>query len=371
MLVRLILLALLGCGAVLEVAVAPVAHADGSVGVANDADGTATIDPQYATELRVSGSGFQSISGGHGGIYVFFGTVRGVWRPSQGGTSGTNYLYVPDTANRNNRGYQAYVAFPGSDTGSSAQGQMTSSGRWSVTLTVPGATFQAVGRDGTARTVDCRRETCGIITVGAHGVVNARNESFTPVRVADLYDAPPAGTDTSAEAPAETSADTSASSTGPRRLGPVRLEIDRASATAGHVLPFVVHGITPGAQVSAVLDDGVAAAGPFLVGVDGRATGVVTLPADLGAGTHELRIFGLGADVKAPRIRFPVAAADVPAAVPVATPTTAEPSDVSPAAEETRADSAGPWFFAASVVVLLLALGRLVVSRRRSGRAPA
>ena len=80
------------------------------------------VDPTYATTLRVSGSGFQSVKGGHGGIYVFFGTVTAGWQPSRGGATGKDYFYVPDSEAKNNQGFQKYVAFPGSDTASSANG---------------------------------------------------------------------------------------------------------------------------------------------------------------------------------------------------------------------------------------------------------
>ena len=79
-------------------------------------DGQAKIDPTYATTLTVSGSGFQSVKGGHGGIYVFFGTVKPGWQPSKGGATGEDYFYVPDSEAKDNQGFQRYVAFPGSDT---------------------------------------------------------------------------------------------------------------------------------------------------------------------------------------------------------------------------------------------------------------
>ena len=124
--------------------------------------GKAQADTTYATKLTLRARGFQSIRNGHGGIYVFFGTVKGTWRPSQGGQTGRDYLYVPDSEAKNNAGYQRFIAFPGSDTAASANGgTVSAAGRWSTTITVPGATFQAVDRDGGTRTVDCRKVTCG------------------------------------------------------------------------------------------------------------------------------------------------------------------------------------------------------------------
>ena len=332
------------------------------VDVANSS-GDAVVDPTYATTLTVRGRGFQSIKGGHGGIYVFFGTVSGGWRPSQGGQTGKDYFYVPDSESRNNQGYQRYIAFPGSDTAGSAAGTMSADGSWSTTLVVPGATFQALDRSGNATTIDCRQVTCGVITVGAHGVVNARNESFSPVRVEDLYadgaepeaeasDAPEA-TDPTAEAtPSEGKPGK------PGKPAPVELEVDRASAQAGNVLAFAGSGLAAGSQVSAVLDDGAAGAGPFLVGADGRVSGVVTIPSDTQPGTHELRLFG---PEDAPAVSF---------AITAATPTeaaTEAPAAATPGATESGADRAAIVFAVGSGLVLLLALFRLVRSRRRRG----
>ena len=303
------------------------------------------------------GRGFQSIKGGHGGIYVFFGTVRSGWRPSQGGQTGSDYFYVPDSESTDNQGYQRFIAFPGSDTAGSAAGTMSADGSWSTTLVVPGATFQALDRSGQATTIDCRQVTCGVITVGAHGVVNARNESFTPVRVDDLYaDGEEPSTD-----PVEPTAEPTATPAGdeptkpgkPAKPAPVALDVDRASATAGNVLAFAASGLTAGSQVSAILDDGAAGAGPFLVGADGGLSGVVTIPPDTEPGTHELRLFGVE---DAPAVSFAITAA--PPTVTEAEPVAAEPDT----------DRTGLLFAAGSAGVLLLVLVRLFVVRRRSHR---
>lgn len=356
------------CSAFLLLPTAP-ASAAGRVAVANP-DGDAVVDPTYATTLTVRGSGFQSVRGGHGGIYVFFGTVRGRWRPSQGGASGSGYLYVPDSESRDNQGYQRFVAFPGSDTASSANGgTIAADGTWSTSITVPGAVYQAVGRNGAVETVDCREVTCGVITVGAHGVTNATNESFTPVRVADLT----GGGATPTQAPAGEQADGAttppeqaessdpATGTRPGRRGRAAravvpgLEVDRASARAGNALAFAATGLPPGTQVSAVLDDGAAAAGPFLVGADGGLAGVLTLPPDLAPGTSELRLFGLPEPLA---VSFAVTA---PAAETVAAADRPAATTESQARVPTRA---GLLFLAAAVLVLLLVLARRLASRR-------
>ena len=63
---------------------------------------------------------------------------------------------------------------------------------------MPGATFTSLDRDGKATEVDCREVRCGVITIGAHGVKNANNETFTPIAFRDLYtdDAGASGTPT-------------------------------------------------------------------------------------------------------------------------------------------------------------------------------
>ncbi|WP_018546293.1 hypothetical protein [Streptomyces sp. LaPpAH-108] len=158
----------------------------------------ATADPDYATKLRLHGAGFQSVKNGFGGVYVLFGTVSGTWRPSQGGTSGVDYVYVQDSETKDNHGYQRFVAFPGDPTAYAANGgTVRADGTWDATLVVPGAVFPAKGRDGAIRQVDCRKVQCGVITIGAHGVANPRNETFTPIDFA----APGAG-----QAPATKSA---------------------------------------------------------------------------------------------------------------------------------------------------------------------
>ena len=142
----------------------------------------AVADPDYATTLQLTGSGFQSVKNGFGGIYVFFGWVDKTWRPSQGGESGVDYVYVQDSEAKDNRGFQRFVSYPGDPTASSANGgQVAADGSWATSLIVPKATFPARGRSGAIEQIDCRKVQCGIITIGGHGVVNATNETFTPI----------------------------------------------------------------------------------------------------------------------------------------------------------------------------------------------
>ncbi|NHC24943.1 hypothetical protein G6553_17380 [Nocardioides sp. IC4_145] len=374
---RLLAALVLAAAALVLVPAAP-ASAAARVTVANP-DGDAVVDPTYATTLTVRGTGFQAVKGGHGGVYVFFGAVEGTWQPSRGGATGQDYWYVPDSEAEDNQGFQKYVAFPGSDTASSANGGvMSASGAWSTSVVVPGATFRAYDRSSSVRTVDCRELTCGVITIGAHGVKNARNETFTPVRVASLQQAaptagpttgattgpatPPAAAPTIAPLPAEgavpgPSTDGAAPAgrevpvAGQAAPGVATLEVDRASAVARNVLAFTATGLPPGRQVTVVLDDGAAGAGPFLVGADGGTAGVLTLPEDAAAGTHELRVHGVD---DPPSVSFAIVGAEpAPAA----------------AASGDRSERAGLLFAGAAGLVLVAAVGRAAYPLLRARRA--
>jgi len=330
------------------------AQAAARVNVKND-QGTAKVDPTYATTLRVSGSGFQSIKGGHGGIYVFFGIK----------VSG-GYLYVPDNETADNQGFQKFVAFPGSDTSDSANGgTIAASGTWSTSMVIPGATFNAVNRSGKAQKVDCLKTTCGIITIGAHGVKNARNETFTPVSFADLQEAKPSRPSASPSAPAASGpSDDAAGTTRPGTTDapgvptpPVAtgaatptLTVVQASAVAGRAMSFNVVGLAAGDQVVASFDDGLAAVGPLSVGPNGQVAGTLQLPPDTRAGTHTLTITG---PASAPWVNFPVRAA---------------PKTVSAAARTERDDAWLPILFAALAGVALLGALVFALVRVRSIR---
>lgn len=144
-----------------------------------------TAKPNEESSLELSGSGFQSVEGGFGGVYVLFGWVDdpsgGNWRPSKGGATGTNYRYVYDDET-NPTGYQVFVAFPGSSTEYAANGgKLAANGSWNATIRIPGSSFTSYDRAQNEAQVDCTDVQCGIITIGAHGVTNANNESFTPI----------------------------------------------------------------------------------------------------------------------------------------------------------------------------------------------
>lgn len=137
------------------------------------------------TTVTISGSGFQYQPNAPGGVYVFFGAVAdpatNSWTPSQGGKSGTSFGYASTP------GSTLLVAFQGGDSAEAANAMILPDGTWSAQMTIPGSSFSSSSgnpHEGEAvegATIDCLRVQCGIITIGAHGMLNANNESFTPV----------------------------------------------------------------------------------------------------------------------------------------------------------------------------------------------
>ena len=285
------------------------AHADPRVTYASESGSALSADS--ATTLTIEGSGFQSIKGGFGGVYVFFGWVDDGWRPSQGGVTGDDYRYVPDSESKNNKGYQRFVSFPGSETEYAANGgTIAEDGTWSTDLVVPGSTFQSRGRDGSVSEVNCLEVTCGIITVGAHGVSNARNESFTPVEFAQP-DGDGGGNETEREDSAPPRDDdgdkqqpTPDGVPEPKAGKPV-VSVDPATAVVGRVMSFTGYGFRPGEQIVVTLDDGIASVGPLTAGESGEIAGVLELPPQVEAGTHTIRMTGAASQAK-PVKRFAV-----------------------------------------------------------------
>lgn len=137
------------------------------------------------TTVTLSGSGFQYQPNAPGGVYIFFGTVNdpmtNSWAPSQGGSSGGSYAYSATS------GTQLLAAFEGGSSAGSAAGTIDANGNWNAQMTIPGSTFTATfgdphsGQDQSGQTINCLEVQCGIITIGAHGLINANNESFTPI----------------------------------------------------------------------------------------------------------------------------------------------------------------------------------------------
>ncbi len=300
--------------ALLGIGVASPASAAAGVSIDSELGGTQVrIDGQ--TALSVSGSGFQSIEGGFGGIYVLFGWVDdpngGSWRPSNGGSTGVDYLYVPDTEAKDNQGYQRFVTFPGSGTAAAANGgEVSADGTWSLQMRVPGATFEAIDRDGDVRSVDCREVTCGIITIGAHGVINPSNETFTPVEFVSGSGTGSSSTeggsgtsDDGGTASSATGDDADDETTGEEPTddievaapsGPATIGLEQSTIIVGRVLTFTGTGFQPGEQVVAVLGAGETGAGPLIAGRFGEVAGALTLPANLRTGSHVLQLLGAG-----------------------------------------------------------------------------
>lgn len=370
---RLLALALL-TGALAVLAPPPPATAAARTSVVNDR-GTSAADLKYRTKLTITGRGFQSVKGGFGGVYLMFGWVDdprgGSWQPSRGGVTGADYRYIPDAENAaDNQGYLKFIAFPGSSTASEANAVLSASGGFTVSLTVPGPTFQSVDRNGKVVSVDCRKVTCGVITIGAHGVKNAANESFTPVRFTTVYDAAPAGSDqesTAGDTSATTGSGTGTSTTPgtgaatPKKARGTEPKVltDRLTAKAGNTLAFTGTGFSPGEQVIGVLDDGVAGIGPMVAGPSGEVAGILPLPATLSPGTHELRLTGAASGGAASE-RFAVrAAADADHAG-------------DPAADDDTVSSSRLFLLAAATLFMLALVGllaRVLLRRRTAGKA--
>lgn len=394
-----VLMAALLAGAALIVASAAPAQAAARLSVSSSLGG-AVASASGATTFTVSGSGFQALEGGFGGVYIGFGWVNGSnWGPSQGGATGRTYDYVPDDQSRNNQGYQTFVAFPGSETAGEAQGQMSKDGSFRVQMAVPGPEFTGAG----GKRINCLEMTCGFFTWGAHGVRNGANETFTPVTFqtgAASADQADSAAETVAPAPAPSgraasgrtegargraaasrpaeraavgaqggaapvesaepgapaasggdapAADAPAAATGGTTFSTAGvIEVDRKSARAGGAMGFAAAGFWPGEQVYVVLGEGIAAVGPVLAGVDGEIAGVITLPEDLEAGTHEIRAAGAGSGIEAVE-RFPVRV------------------DIAQTSSSAGLSASLSWVFLAIAALALLAAGAFVIRRRQSG----
>lgn len=171
-----------------------------------------------------------------GGIYVFFGWVdqSKKWGPSArnvnntDGNFGTTYLYPGEGgsgATRKGQTGTSFVAFtaPG-ESGAATEYHMDSNGNWTAPVEVPGAVFTTQIPGGGTRTTDCRKVTCGIFTIGAHGKSSATNEKFTPLRFAGAATTPTPGPSTPATpSPTSTSSPRAATSGLDANGAPTRL----------------------------------------------------------------------------------------------------------------------------------------------------
>jgi len=215
---------------------------------ATDAAGLPLLSPDAPSTLTVTGSGFQSVQGGFGGIYVLFGWVdpAGSWQPSLGGATGTSYRYAMDDET-SPAGYQQFVAFPGGATEASASsGVIAADGSWSATVAVQGPVFETFDRENNPVQVDCLATQCGVITIGAHGVANPTNETFTPVAFGSIAPTPTPEPATATAAPGP--AVGAGESTGTA----VPLD-DVAAATGSSDLAPALVGVAIGVVVAAVI----------------------------------------------------------------------------------------------------------------------
>ncbi|RLK58221.1 hypothetical protein [Actinokineospora cianjurensis] len=310
-----------------------------------------TADPDYATPVEVRGTGFQSVPKAHGGIYVLFGWVAdGTWQPSRGGAAGSTYRYVQDSEAKDNNGFQRFVSFPGSDTAASANGGVVAAdGTWSVRMIIPGARFKAVDRSGSTTEVDCARVTCGVITIGAHGVVNPTNETFTPVRFA----APTGG-----QPPATQPAPTVAPSTNavPATAAPLPARSATLSAAAGAVAAGATVAVTGSGfaadeQVTVVLRSDPLFLAPARADAAGAVSYQAAIPADVPAGAHTLEFTGAKSG----------AVGTVPLTVSAAVP----PAAAQPGQPASATDGPGWWPIAAALGAVVLVVVVIAVLRKR------
>lgn len=367
--------------------------------------GTGRASADGGTTITVTGRGFQSIQNGFGGVYVFFGWVSdpsgGSWKPSNGGRTGAEMLYVPDSEARDNQGFQRFVTFPGSSTAATANGgEVSADGSFSFQMVVPGPRFTAIDRDGNSAEIDCTQVGCGVITVGAHGVVNANNETFTPVQFvgagtssnqsqgaaeAPAQQQPAAGQQAggsgvparpNTEGAAGTPGDAAPAVDGEEALEgvdggalvgaepvvvpdqPATVGLSQKAVQVGRVLGFTGQNFVPGEQVVATLGSGEAGAGPLTAGRFGEVAGAVTLPMGMRAGTHVLKLVGAGSGQ--------VAEAEVSVM--------ADPASLNNAAAVEDGGEAWDWawiaVFAAAAFLLVLLVFTFVsaILKRRAGK---
>ena len=129
--------------------------------------------------VTVKGSGYPTSRDGatFGGLYVLFGWVdpsEPNWAPTQGGASGRTFTYANDGKPAGT--FQQMVNFPGNTTGPGMP-TMDDKGNWEMEFPIEKSQFTSAQ----AKEVDCIKMTCGIITIGAHGLPLQGGEVFTPV----------------------------------------------------------------------------------------------------------------------------------------------------------------------------------------------
>lgn len=139
-----------------------VADAEAVVTLNGEKYGTSTPDGQ------VNGNG----------AYIFFGFVIPTvetnplsWAPTFGGKTGVNYIY--ENVGGVKSKYMGFIDYS----------EMDTAGNWQLDFTIPGATVHVQDGDNVVE-YSCFEVQCGIMTIGAHGIKNAKVENFTPVNFA-------------------------------------------------------------------------------------------------------------------------------------------------------------------------------------------
>ncbi|SJN09515.1 hypothetical protein FM113_06450 [Leucobacter sp. 7(1)] len=130
-------------------------------------------------KVTLKGTGYPTSRDGatFGGLYVLFGWVdpsEPNWAPTMGGASGKTFTYAND--GKPSGTFQQMVNFPGNTTGPGMP-TMDDKGNWTMELPIEKSQFTSAQ----AKEVDCIKMTCGIITIGAHGLPLKGGEVFTPI----------------------------------------------------------------------------------------------------------------------------------------------------------------------------------------------
>lgn len=129
--------------------------------------------------VSLSGTSYPTSRDGatFGGVYVLFGWVdesNPDWAPTKGGASGKTFTYAND--GKPSGTFQQMVNFPGNTTGEGMP-TMNAKGEWKMEFPIEVSQFASAQE----QQVDCYKVTCGIITIGAHGLPLDGGEVFTPV----------------------------------------------------------------------------------------------------------------------------------------------------------------------------------------------
>ena len=247
------------------------------------------LDADGATLVRIEGFNFNpgpatEPGTGSGGIYVGFGQAANPgteeWRRSKGGFTGPGADL--------DYGSPRFVAHQNSADGEVADAMMDASGYWSFTVEVPGAAIPSFFGGGE---IDCLASQCGVFSFGAHGVINADNEAYTPVYFTgqDESDWPPRGDSDEPPVSAPEQLPTLADLTDANRGQVSILNVGTTNLTAQ------VPDDLAGSWIGAVVLSDPQFAGWVRVNDAGRID--VRLPGDLAEGDHTLAIVNAAGDV--------------------------------------------------------------------------